>query len=102
MELNVLTLNFTYRTGTDAIITEVLENLDVYIMVVFNVDGYEYTWLDEGVGHSCSQPFRTSVYGSKLFTTLQSLNGFKSFHNPSEPLWVQTFNNLSEPLRLQM
>ena len=65
---------FPFRTGTDEIITDVLENLDVYIMVVFNVDGYEYTWLEEpeGVIQNSSQP------SEPLW--------FKALHNPSEPL----------------
>ncbi len=39
------------RDGTDDVISDTLAALDVYIMVLFNVDGYVYTWTEVTTGH---------------------------------------------------
>ncbi|XP_071486820.1 carboxypeptidase B-like [Diadema antillarum] len=35
------------RYGTDADVTKILDELHVYMLPVFNVDGYEFTWTDD-------------------------------------------------------
>ena len=37
---------FLDNYGVDADVTNILDNLDVYILPVYNVDGYEYTHTD--------------------------------------------------------
>jgi murein tripeptide amidase MpaA len=42
--------------GEDAEITEMLNSYDFYILPVFNVDGYEYTWSDDRLWRKTRSP----------------------------------------------
>jgi len=41
--------------GSDPEMTNLLDTMDFFVLPVFNVDGYEYTWSNVGSKHLCYQ-----------------------------------------------
>jgi murein tripeptide amidase MpaA len=52
---------FLSQYGQDADITKILDTYDVYVLPVFNVDGYAYTWKSDRLWRKTRKPNKGSV-----------------------------------------
>ena len=55
----VLLLQMLEQYGVDSDVTAMVDAFDWYILPVFNVDGYEYTWTDVSI--HCLPNFTTAI-----------------------------------------
>nr|XP_006637871.1 PREDICTED: carboxypeptidase B [Lepisosteus oculatus] len=50
--------------GSDATMTSLLNNMDVYVLPVFNIDGYDYTWKRNRMWRKTRSRASSSCYGT--------------------------------------
>ncbi|XP_076147346.1 carboxypeptidase B-like [Alosa pseudoharengus] len=52
--------------GTDSQMTSLLDQMDVYVLPVFNIDGYDYTWKSNRMWRKTRKPSSSSCVGTDL------------------------------------
>lgn len=81
--------------GSDSEMTSLLNQMDVYVLPVFNIDGYAYTW--SNVCHLfLNNPYNAKPWTSALKSNVKlplsfQLTGQNVEEDPFQEVWYQLY-----------